>query len=148
MPYEADHETFSEICLLRLGRGGLHSELVRWIDNSSGHKMTKLFKNRLGAKIGYVAWGLLSDETLIRLIKINLFPTYQYEWEEGINHFIFDICYYGNGSKRLQRRDLHSIFPRDVDKVAYVRNGELRLLRKYASGFRRVGEMEYFGRVI
>lgn len=139
MAYTPRSRTLAKLVRLRARHEGvLHAAQLRWLDYSTGHRLFHVFRNELGAEVGYIVWAHFSDESVLRLARNRQYPVYEYEWIEGITHFILDVSFQ-DGRRRLTRADLDAAFVRDVDKIAYVKRDRLQLLRRVGDRFRRVG---------
>lgn len=139
MAYKLDLEAFHRILSFRARScAPLDGALVRWIDFSTGHGFHHIFRNEVGAEVGYMIWAQFNDETVGRLLNRRQFPLYRHEWDEGIVNFILDI-FYANGRYRLERSRIEAALPPDVDKVAYVHRNRLNLIRRMSGSLIRVG---------
>lgn len=138
MAYKKNPKKFFKLMTMRARRDGvLEAAQIRWLDFCTGHKMFHVFKNAIGAKVGYIAWAHFGDEAILRLVRSRQLPIYEYEWTEGITHFILDVCF-TDGRRRLSRSQIRDLFVRDVDKVAFIRRNEVRFYRQIAGRFTKV----------
>lgn len=138
MTYKPNPQAFYELASMRMrGDGSIHLAQLRWINFSTAAGMYHTFQNEVEALVGYVIWANVNDETVIRLGRFKRFPTYGYEWDEGSVVLILDLFYSNNGY-RPSRSLVLQAFPRDIDRIAFVKRDTLKLYRSINGRFRRV----------
>lgn len=85
-------QKLGQACVIRAEKGlDTSPNQLRVISNSIKSEYFKIWRNKDGAAIGYIAWAKINRESYCILQSKNQLPKYDYEWDEGQLTLVIDI---------------------------------------------------------
>ncbi|TAM63152.1 MAG: toxin-activating lysine-acyltransferase [Rhodanobacter sp.] len=134
--YKKLPDDFSLLCDLRASRPSqLASETLRRLKISVLQDKYAIYNDINGLPRGYAAWADVNTESLLRMCRVDDFPQYNYEWNEGNIKIIIDVLMHA----RPHGQKLSSLIfklVKDSEKVAFVRRGKFKVYERKNGRFR------------
>ncbi len=126
-------EIFSIMCELRSRiHTNFNTSKIRWIYISARNGNYKIIRNHYGKPCGYIIWARVVRETLIRLEKYDIYPIYEYEYDEGNICLILDVFLLHDRAYELKK------FSRRIRLLAWKKNGKLSVYKRFINRFKSI----------
>ena len=129
-------DDFSLLCDLRSSRPSqLASETLKMLKISVLQEKYAICHDINGLPRGYVAWADVNTESLLRMCRVDDFPQYNYEWNEGKIKIIIDVLMHTKSHEEKLSSIIYKLVE-DSEKVAFVKWGKFKVYERYNDRFK------------